>query len=348
MFIMNRLDTSTQAAVVRCLVDGNSIRAASRIVGVSSNTITKLLVDLGTACREHHDRTVRGVTTQRVQCDEIWSFVYGKDKNLSAEQKADGDKGSMWTWTAIDADSKLVISYLIGARDAGYAWEFMQDVKARLANRVQLTTDGHKPYLSAVADAFGDDVDYAMLIKEFGAEDAGAGRYSPPKCTGTVRKPIMGSPEAEHVSTSYVERQNLTMRMAMRRFTRLTNAFSKKLANLEHAVSLHFAYYKFLPRSQDAACHSGDGSGADGPRVVDRGFARALAAAGRCGVGIQDRQEDRCLAGLRRKATGPGTVSAHVRRPTDAGSRRERRGSNARGRVDTRTLKHAFRNGIPA
>jgi len=245
MISMNRLDTAARAQIVRCLVDGNSLRATSRITGASKNTITKLLCDLGAACRAHHDAAVRGVKSQRVQADEIWSFVYGKDKNLSDEQKATGELGSMWTWTAIDADSKLVISYLIGQRDAGYAWEFMQDVKSRLSNRVQLTTDGHKPYLSAVADAFGDDVDYAMLIKEYGDVDPGAGRYSPAKCCGITLSPVCGAPEQEHVSTSYVERQNLTMRMAMRRFTRLTNGFSKKLSNLEHAVSLHFAYYNF-------------------------------------------------------------------------------------------------------
>jgi IS1 family transposase len=242
---MNRLDTKTRAQIVRCLVDGNSIRATTRIVGVSKNTVVKLLCELGAACRAHHDATVRGVTAKRVQCDEIWSFVYAKDKNLTQAEKNSGEKGSMWTWTAIDADSKLVISYLIGARDAGYAWEFMKDVAERLANRVQLTTDGHKPYLAAVDAAFAGEIDYAMLVKTYGDVDAGAGRYSPPACTGIIKNPISGCPESDHVSTSYVERQNLTMRMAMRRFTRLTNAFSKKVANLEHAVSLHFAYYNF-------------------------------------------------------------------------------------------------------
>lgn len=245
MVSMNRLDIETRAQIVRCLVDGNSIRATTRIVGVSKNTVVKLLCELGKACRAHHDQHVRGVTSKRVQCDEIWSFVYAKDKSLSEAEKASGEKGSMWTWTAIDADSKLVLSYLIGARDAGYAWEFMRDVSERLANRVQLTTDGHKPYLAAVDAAFAGDIDYAILIKEYGEVDGGAGRYSPAKCTGTIRKPVTGSPLAEHVSTSYVERQNLTMRMALRRFTRLTNAFSKKVENLEHAVSLHFAYYNF-------------------------------------------------------------------------------------------------------
>lgn len=245
MVNMNRLDTKARAQIVRCLVDGNSIRATTRIVGVSKNTVVKLLAELGAACRAYHDQHVRGVTSKRVQCDEIWSFVYGKDKNLSQADKATGERGSVWTWTAIDADSKLVISYLIGQRDAGYAWEFMRDVADRLANRVQLTTDGHKPYLSAVDAAFQGDIDYAILIKEYGEVDGGAGRYSPAQCCGTIRTPVCGYPAAEHVSTSYVERQNLTMRMAMRRFTRLTNAFSKKLENLEHAVSLHFMFYNF-------------------------------------------------------------------------------------------------------
>jgi IS1 family transposase len=245
MISMNRLDTKTRAQIVRCLVDGNSIRATTRITGASKNTITKLLCELGAACRAYHDQHVRGVTSKRVQCDEIWSFVYAKDKNLDQADKATGEKGSMWTWTAIDADSKLVISYLIGQRDAGYAWEFMRDVADRLANRVQLTTDGHKPYLAAVDAAFAGEIDYAILVKQYGEVDAGAGRYSPAKCTGIRKSPVSGCPEAEHVSTSFVERQNLTMRMAMRRFTRLTNAFSKKVENLEHAVSLHFMFYNF-------------------------------------------------------------------------------------------------------
>jgi len=245
MSLMNRLDPKTRAQIVRCLVDGNSIRATCRITGASKNTIVKLLADLGKACRDYHDAHVVGINAKRVQCDEIWSFVYAKDKNLSQAELATGEKGSMWTWTAIDADSKLVISYLIGARDAGYAHVFMQDVAERLTTRVQLTTDGHKPYLQAVSSAFGNNIDYAMLVKQYGEVDAGAGRYSPAACTGIHKTPVSGCPQEEHVSTSYVERQNLTMRMAMRRFTRLTNAFSKKVENLEYAVSLHFMFYNF-------------------------------------------------------------------------------------------------------
>ena len=253
MVIMNRLDTKARAQIVRCLVDGNSLRATSRITGASKNTIAKLLCELGAACRVYHDQHVRGVAARRVQCDEIWSFVYAKDKNLSQSERDSGQKGSMWTWTAIDADSKLVISYLIGACDAGYAWEFMRDVSERLSTRVQLTTDGHKPYLAAVDAAFAGEIDYAMLVKQYGEVEAGAGRYSPAQCCGIARTPVSGCPEIEHVSTSYVERQNLTMRMAMRRFTRLTNAFSKKLENLEYAVSLHFMFYNFC-RLQQTLC----------------------------------------------------------------------------------------------
>lgn len=188
---------------------------------------------------------MRGLACQRIQCDEIWSFVGAKDKNLTDEERATGEVGSMWTWTPIDADTKLIVSYLVGGRDAGYACAFMNDVAQRLTSRVQLTMDAHKAYLATVDDAFGDNIDYAMLVKLYGPEPAGAGRYSPPACIGAELRPITGKPDLAHVSTSYVERQNLTMRMHMRRFTRLTNAFSKKVENLEHAVALHFMYYNF-------------------------------------------------------------------------------------------------------
>lgn len=244
MVSMNRLDTKTRAQILHCLVEGNSIRATCRLTGAAKGTVLKLLADVGAACIDYHDEHVRGLTSQRVQCDEIWSFVGAKDKNLTADEKRSG-KGSMWTWTAIDADSKLVISYLVGGRDAGYAYEFMQDVAERLTTRVQLTTDAHKPYLSAVADTFGSNIDYAMLVKIYGECPTAPGRYSPAECTGVELRPITGEPEMEHVSTSFVERQNLTMRMSMRRFTRLTNGFSKKAENLAYAVGLHFMYYNF-------------------------------------------------------------------------------------------------------
>jgi IS1 family transposase len=242
---MNRLTTEERVRVIAALVEGNSLRATARMTGIARMTIEKLLRDLGTACERYHDTHVRQVRARRVECDEIWSFCYAKAKNVPKERQGFG-VGDVWTWVAMDSESKLVISYLVGKRDAGWASEFMQDVAARVANRIQLTTDAHKPYLKAVEGAFGADVDYAMLHKIYGApSEEEARRYSPARCIGTEMKPIMGSPDYEHVSTSHIERQNLTMRMHMRRFTRLTNAFSKKIENHMDAVALHFMYYNF-------------------------------------------------------------------------------------------------------
>jgi IS1 family transposase len=223
-----------------------SIRAIVRTTGVAKATVSKLMNDAGAALQTYQDEVFVNRNTKRVQVDEIWSFTYAKEKNVSTAKAAPEGAGDTWTWTAIDADSKLVMSWLVGGRDSGYAFEFMADVAKRLANRVQLTSDGHKSYLSAVEGAFGGDIDYAMLIKLYGPTTVAPGRYSPAECTGTVKTPIEGKPDEAHISTSYVERQNLAMRMHMRRFTRLTNGFSKKIENHANAVALHFAYYNFV------------------------------------------------------------------------------------------------------
>ena len=243
---MNRLDKAKQIQVVNALVEGNSIRATVRMTGVSKNTIAKLLVELGAACSEYMNKTLVNLPSKRIQCDEIWSFVGAKQKNVTPKMAAKQVCGDVWTWVALDADTKLVCSWLVGRRDVGCATEFIQDLAGRLANRVQLTTDGHKPYLNAVADGFGEDIDYAMLVKIYGNDSEGEKRYSPAVCTGCKQEPKIGEPDPKHISTSYVERQNLTMRMQMRRFTRLTNAFSKKIENHVASIALHYMHYNFV------------------------------------------------------------------------------------------------------
>lgn len=242
---MNKLTTEDRVRVVSCLVEGNSLRATTRMTGIHRTTILKLLVELGDACSAFQDKAFRNLRCKRLQCDEVWSFVGAKEKNATEEQKAEG-WGDCWTWTAICADTKLVPCWYVGTRDGGAAHHFMHDVASRLASRVQLTTDGHKPYLQAVEDAFGSQIDYAMLIKIYGAgQDGPEVRYSPAQCMGARKAVIQGKPDWNHISTSYAERQNLTMRMGMRRFTRLTNGFSKKVRNHEASVALHFMHYNF-------------------------------------------------------------------------------------------------------
>jgi IS1 family transposase len=246
MVSMNRLTTEKRAQIVGSLVEGNSIRATVRMTGAAKNTIAKLLVDLGAACADYQDRVMRDLPCRTIQCDEIWAYCYSKQKNIPEQHRGSFGYGDVWTWTALCADTKLVPSWLVGERTVDDAWAFMDDLSRRLANRVQLTTDGHRPYLQAVDVAFGQEIDYAMLRKIYGAELVEDQRwYSPPVCIGTEAKVIAGDPDPEKISTSYVERQNLTMRMGMRRFTRLTNAFSKKVENLAHAVSLHYMHYNF-------------------------------------------------------------------------------------------------------
>lgn len=244
---MNKLGTNERARIVAALVEGNSLRSITRMTGTHRTTIMKLLCDLGAACGEYQNKVFTNLQSERIECDEIWSFVGAKEKNATPSQKQDG-WGDVWTWVALDAESKLVPCWHVGTRDADSAHCFMEDLASRLAKRVQLTTDGHRAYLTAVENAFGSEIDYAMLVKIYGQLEKGKSsdvRYSPAAYTGAKKTPITGNPEIEKVSTSYVERQNLTMRMGMRRFTRLTNAFSKKIENHCHAISLHYMHYNF-------------------------------------------------------------------------------------------------------
>lgn len=243
---MNRLSKEKRARVVACLVEGMSIRATVRVTGVAKNTVQKLLLDLGGVCTEYADQNIRGLDSDSVQCDEIWAFCYAKEKNVPEEHKGEWGYGDVWTWTAIDADSKLMVSWMVGRRDGAHAEIFLEDVASRIEGRPQISTDGLQAYRYAVGSAFKGQVDHGVIQKLYGASEVAPGRYSPPVCKGCKKKAVLGDPDPDRISTSYVERSNLTMRMGMRRMTRLTNGFSKKVANLEAAVSLHFCHYNWV------------------------------------------------------------------------------------------------------
>lgn len=243
---MRKLDLKTRIQILNLLCEGMSMRAVARIADVSFNTVAKLLIDAGTVCAEMHDEMVQGVKASRIQCDEIWAFNYCKQKTVKSAKAAPADAGDIWTWTGIDADSKLIVSYLVGDRSGEAAIELMDDLRSRLTNRVQLSTDGHRAYLEAVEGAFGADVDYGQIVKLYGPTIDKGGRYSPAECTGIRKRSVEGRPDMAHVSTSYVEAHNKTMRMHMRRFTRLTNGHSKKVANHAHMVALYTMFYNFI------------------------------------------------------------------------------------------------------
>ena len=243
---MNRLTTGKRAQILNMMVEGVSIRSVSRLTGASKNTIVKLLADAGKACSEYQDRTFRELACKRLQLDEIWSFVYAKEKNVASAKSAPEIAGDVWTWTALDADTKLIASWMVGDRSGDTAKLFVADLASRLANRVQITSDGHRAYVEAVEAAFGDDVDFAQLVKIYGQTAEGQKRYSPPECVGCEQHKVTGKPDEKYVSTSFVERQNLNIRMGLRRFTRLTNAFSKKIENHVHGLAIYFMHYNFV------------------------------------------------------------------------------------------------------
>ncbi len=263
---MSKLSLNQRVQILSLLCEGASMRSISRVAGVSINTVVKLLKEAGEACIDFHDEHVRGLHCTRIECDEIWSFVYAKEKNVTAD--APPFAGDVWTWTSICADTKIIPNWFVGGRDADYAKLFMEDLASRLNNRVQMTTDGHKAYLQAVEGAFGADIDYAQLVKVFGAApEASKGRYSPAECAGVKKKVKIGNPDEAKISTSYAERQNLTMRMHMRRFTRLTNAFSKKFESHCHMVALYTVWYNFIRKHKTIKTTPAVAAGlADAPR----------------------------------------------------------------------------------
>jgi IS1 family transposase len=242
---MNKIKREKRVQIIASLVEGNSIRATVRMTGVAKNTVVKLLAEIGTACERHQNSALRNLPCKKIQCDEIWQFCYAKQKNVPNDKQGQFGYGDVWTWVALCAETKLICTYKIGTRGASTAYAFMHDLAERLANRIQLTTDGHRVYADAVESAFGSNIDYAMLVKVYGADRDSEAHYSPAECMSCRTIPISGNPKAEDISTSFVERQNLTMRMQMRRFTRLTNAFSKKIENHAHAIALHFMHYNF-------------------------------------------------------------------------------------------------------
>ena len=266
---MSKLSLNQRVQILSLLCEGSSMRSISRVVGVSINTVAKLLAEAGEACIDFHDENVRGLNCTRIECDEIWSFVYAKEKNVT--ENAPAFAGDVWTWTSICADTKLICNWFVGGRDADYAKVFMDDLASRLNNRVQLTTDGHKAYLQAIEGAFGNDIDYAQLVKMFGAvPESAKGRYSPAQCNGIKKEAKIGNPDEKLVSTSYAERQNLTMRMQMRRFTRLTNAFSKKFESHCHMIALYTVYYNYIRRHKTLKTTPAVAAGlADAPRGFD-------------------------------------------------------------------------------
>jgi IS1 family transposase len=245
MFSMNRLSTEKRAQIIGMLTEGNSLRATTRMAGVSINTVTKLLLDVGDACAAYQDRTLRNLPCKTIEADEIWSYCYSKQKNIPEEHRGEPGYGDIWTWVALDADSKLAASWLVGERTVEDCWTFMEDLKSRLAGRIQLSTDGHQSYVAPVGLTFRGDIDWAQIQKTYRSDPSGERRYSPPVCTGIKTRVLKGDPDPSRISTSYVERQNLTMRMGMRRFTRLTNGFSKKIDNHIAAVAIHFMHYNF-------------------------------------------------------------------------------------------------------